>query len=50
MIRMSVSKGKIISYAAILMIICICAFLVAKFLVRARIDNDEIPIDTSTRM
>ena len=50
MIKMNISKEKIISYAAILMIICICAFLVAKFMVRARIDNNEIPVDTSTRM
>lgn len=43
-------RGKIISYVAILMIICICAFLVAKFIVRGNIDGEEVPIDTSTRM
>lgn len=42
--------GKIIGYIAILIIICICTFLVAKFIVRNNIDNNEIPIDTSTRM
>ena len=50
MIKMGVSKEKLISYIAILMIVCICTFLVAKFLVRSHIDDDEIPIDTSTRM
>ena len=47
---MNLSREKIISYVAILMIICICAFLIAKYLVRAHIDNNEIPIDTSTKM
>lgn len=50
MIKMEISKEKIISYAAILMIICICTFLIAKFVVRLHIDDEEIPIDTSTRM
>lgn len=50
MISMEISKEKIISYVALLMIFCICAFLVAKYLVRSNIDKEEIPIDTSTRM
>lgn len=50
MIKMEISKERLISYIAILMIVCICTFLVAKFLVRSNIDDDEIPIDTSTRM
>lgn len=37
-------------YVSILMIICILAFLIAKYIVRSNIDNDEIPIDTSTRV
>ena len=31
-------------------IVIITAFLTAKYLVRSNIDNNEIPIDTSTRM
>lgn len=50
MINMEVSKEKIISYVALLMILCICTFLVAKYVVRSNIDDEEIPIDTSTRM
>jgi len=47
---MEISRGKLISYICILSIICICTFLVAKYIVRNSIDNEEIPIDTSTRM
>lgn len=47
---MKISMEKMVSYISILMIICICAFLTAKYLVRSNIDNNEIPIDTSTRM
>lgn len=50
MIKMEMSKGKMISYIAILGIICICAFLFAKFMVRKNINNNEVPIDTSTRL
>jgi len=39
-----------ISYISILIIICICTFLIAKYVVRSNIDNDEVPIDTSTRI
>ena len=45
-----ISKEKLISYVSLLMIICICAFLTAKYIVRSHIENDEIPVDTSTRM
>ena len=47
---MKISVEKTISYISILMIICILAFLVAKYIVRNNIDNNEIPIDTSTRI
>ena len=47
---MKMNVEKIISYVAILMIICICVFLVAKFIVRDNITGEEVPIDTSTRM
>ena len=39
-----------ISYISILIIICIYTFLIAKYVVRSNIDNDEVPIDTSTRI
>ena len=44
------SVGKIISYFGILAIICILAFLVAKYIVRSEIDGEETPIDTSERL
>lgn len=47
---MEMSKGKLISYIAILGIICVCAFLTAKFIVRKDIDSNEVPIDTSTQL
>ena len=47
---MKISVEKTISYISILMIICILAFLVAKYIVRSKVDNDEMPIDTSVRM
>ena len=47
---MDISKEKLISYTALLLILCIFAFLVAKYIVRSRINNNEIPIDTSTRI
>ena len=45
-----ISKWKLVSYISLLMIICICAFLTAKYLVRDAIYGEESPIDTSTRM
>ena len=43
-------KGKLISYIGILLLICIVSFLIAKYIVRRDIQNDQIPIDTSTRL
>ena len=45
-----VSRWKLVSYFSILMIICISAFLTAKYIVRNAIYGETIPIDTSTRM
>ena len=47
---METSKWKMVSYIAILMIICICTFLVAKYVVRSSISGEDVPIDTSTRI
>jgi len=47
---MKLSKEKLISYISILLIICICSFLIAKYIVRMNIDRNDIPIDTSVRM
>ena len=44
------NNWKMVSYIAILIIICIVGFLFAKYLVRHDINNGEIPIDTSTRI
>lgn len=44
------NEGKMLSYMAILGIICITSFLIAKFIVRMNINSNEIPIDTSTRL
>ena len=41
---------RIVSYVAILMLVCVISFLVAKYIVKSGIDNDEVPIDTSTRI
>lgn len=45
-----VSKGRMISYISILLIICILAFLVAKYIVRDNIGNEKMPVDTSERV
>lgn len=50
MINVELGRGKLVSYICILLIICICTFLVAKYIVRDDIHGDEVPIDTSTRM
>lgn len=47
---MNVSRWKMVSYMAILMIICVVTFLVAKYIIRSNIQGEEIPIDTSTRI
>ena len=47
---METSRWKIVSYIAILMIICVCSFLFAKYMVRNSINGEGTPIDTSTRI
>ena len=47
---METSVWKMVSYFAILMIICICSFLFAKYIVRSNIVGESTPIDTSTRI
>jgi len=42
--------GKMIGYFGILTLICICAFLIAKYIVRNDIHGEETPIDTSERI
>lgn len=44
------NKGKMLSYMAILGIICIVSFLIAKYIVRMNINTNDVPIDTSTRL
>lgn len=44
------SKGKLVGYFGILSIICILAFLTAKYIVRSNIDWEKTPIDTSERL
>ena len=41
---------RMVSYYGILAIICIMSFLVAKYIVRSRIDGEKSPIDTSERL
>lgn len=45
-----ISNYKIISYISLLLLICVCSFLIAKYIVRDSIKGEEIPIDTSTRI
>ena len=44
------NKWKMVSYIAILGIICITSFLLAKYIIRMNVNTNEIPIDTSTRL
>ena len=44
------SVGKTIAYFGILALICIMAFLIAKYIVRNNIEWEETPIDTSERL
>ena len=46
----SKGNGKVIAYFGILAIICVLAFLIAKYVVRKDIDWEETPIDTSERI
>ena len=41
---------KIVTYVSLMLLICVCAFLVAKYIVRSGIPQNEVPIDTSTRI
>ena len=45
-----VGTVKVIGYFGILVIICILAFLIAKYVVRSNIEGEETPIDTSERL
>lgn len=42
--------GKIISYVSMLLILCICSFLIAKYIIWENIDKNDRPIDTSTKI
>ena len=44
------SAGKMIVRFGLLAIVCIMTFLVAKYIVRDKIDGEEPPIDTSERL
>lgn len=41
---------KTICYIGILLIICIVSFLIAKYIVRAKIKTGDMPVDTSVRL
>ncbi len=41
---------KTMCYIGLLLIICIISFLVAKYIVRSKIHNGDMPIDTSVRL
>lgn len=43
-------RGKVVAYFGILAVICVIAFLIAKYIVRRDIDWEETPIDTSERI
>jgi len=47
---MKTTKWKMVSYIAILMVICVISFLIAKYIVRSSIAGEDTPIDTSTRI
>ena len=46
----NISVGRMIGYFGILAIICVSSFLVAKYIVRSKIDGEKTPIDTSERL
>ena len=46
----NVVTGRTIAHFGILAILCILAFLVAKYVVRNNINGEETPIDTSERL
>ena len=41
---------KLVTYTSLMLLICVCSFLVAKYIVRIDIPQNEVPIDTSTRI
>ena len=47
---MEMSKWKMVSYISLLLIICICSFLIAKYVVRSGIHKGDIPVDTSVKL
>ena len=42
--------GKTIGYFGILAIICILSFLIAKYIIRDNIGDENSPVDTSERL
>ena len=44
------SMWKLIGYFGILALICVISFLIAKYVVRNDIGEDEMPINTSERL
>ena len=44
------SIGKLIARFGLLAILCVMAFLIAKYIVRNNINGEESPIDTSERI
>ena len=50
MSKMEISKGRMVAYISLLLILCIVSFLFAKYVVRLGIKKNEIPIDTSVRL
>ena len=47
---MKMNKWRLLSYIGILGLICVCSFLIAKYIIRDSIYGQEIPIDTSVRL
>ena len=45
-----INVGRVIVQFGILSILCILAFLVAKYIVRSDIEGEKVPIDTSERL
>ena len=45
-----VSIWRMMGYFGILAIICVSSFLLAKYIVRSKIDGEKTPIDTSERL
>lgn len=46
----NISKIKIISYYALLAMVCVLSFLTAKYIIENNINGEESPIDTSTKL